>query len=56
MEARENDLAGLHLPDWQAVLSRHYEEWTEPRLRLDTAMLGAEACTREIVKMLGAPS
>lgn len=47
VETRATDLPGLVLPSWESVLRHEYEPWTEPRLVLDTARLGAdEAASR----------
>jgi predicted kinase len=44
VETRAADLHGHRLPDWQAVLGRHYEPWESADLVLDTARIGpAEA-------------
>lgn len=39
LEGRASELAGLSLPDWQAVQDRTYEVWERAPLRLDTARL-----------------
>ena len=37
VETRETDVAGLQLPNWDAVQQRAYDPWDRPRLVLDTA-------------------
>ncbi|TYL83858.1 AAA family ATPase [Bradyrhizobium cytisi] len=36
-EARTSDIAGLKLPSWHDIVSRHYEPWDRDHLVLDTA-------------------
>jgi len=49
VESRISDIHGLTLPDWTAVLSRHYEPWDREHLKLDTARLSAEECLDHIL-------
>ena len=37
VESRTVDVAGLDLPDWQAVVDRDYHDWDRERLTVDTA-------------------
>lgn len=37
VENRKSDIPGLILPDWENVVGRKYDEWTSPRILLDTA-------------------
>lgn len=37
VESREIDIPGLMPPTWAAVMARHYEPWSEPRMVVDTA-------------------
>ncbi len=37
IESRTVDVAGLDLPDWQAVVDRDYHDWDRERLTVDTA-------------------
>ena len=37
VESRQSDIAGLALPNWQAVLTHEYEPWSRDRLVIDTA-------------------
>jgi predicted kinase len=53
VESRVSDIEGLHQPSWQDVQDRHYEEWSEPRLVLDTALLTTEECLSKIADALG---
>lgn len=41
VETRAGDVAGLVPPDWEAVLRRDYDTWTEPRTVIDTAVTDA---------------
>jgi len=43
VEGRLGDPAALSPPTWAEVEARRYEPWPEAQLRLDTAMLGADA-------------
>ena len=36
-EMRGSDIAGLRLPTWQDIVTRHYEPWDRDHLVLDTA-------------------
>lgn len=36
-ETRTSDIAGLRLPTWRDIVSRHYESWDRDHLVLDTA-------------------
>ena len=40
VEQRHADIPGFRLPDWNAVKTLDYAPWAEPRLVIDTAMLG----------------
>lgn len=48
VERRTSDLDGLVVPTWEQVLSRRYEPWATPVLRVDTAS-GADAAVDDIV-------
>ncbi len=37
ISTRTNDIPGLELPDWEAVLNREYQGWTRERIVIDTA-------------------
>ncbi len=54
VETRQPDIAGLHLPDWQAVESRNYEDWTNADIRIDTARHGAEDAAAMILAHVAA--
>ena len=43
VEGRLTDPAALSPPNWAEVEARHYEPWPDAQLRLDTAMLSADA-------------
>jgi len=42
VEERQSDIPGFKSLTWQEVLDRDYHPWTEPRVQVDTAMLGIE--------------
>lgn len=44
VEARTSDIAGLALPDWEAVVKRGYEAWEWDRVIVDTAGSPLEKC------------
>jgi predicted kinase len=52
VENREGDIAGLVPPNWPAVISRHFERWTEPHLVIDTARLSAAEAAERIREAL----
>jgi predicted kinase len=47
-EERKVDVAGLKLPSWQDIISRHYEDWTSERMLIDTAKTTAEEAVQLI--------
>lgn len=48
VEARESDVAGLIVPDWQEVCSRTFEPWTVDRLVVDTSTDEIKKCASTI--------
>ncbi|MFM5463538.1 AAA family ATPase [Aeromonas simiae] len=52
VEKRKVDIEGLVLPDWQAVINRHYEPWDRERLILDSAVLSVAQSVEQIVATL----
>jgi predicted kinase len=44
IETRTSDIAGLALPDWNAVLKRGYDPWEWDHLIVDTASRPLEKC------------
>lgn len=48
VETRAPDLPGLALPTWKSVQRHEYAPWTEPRLVIDTAALGAEEAASRV--------
>jgi len=52
VEGRAPDIAGFTLPTWSSVTSHDYVPWTEPRLRVDTALLGALEAVAAIEKQI----
>lgn len=37
IETRSTDISGFRLPDWDAVVSRNYEQWDTEHIVIDTA-------------------
>ncbi len=56
IEMRCGDIEGLVLPDWQAVLDRHYTPWLESRLLIDTGVLSLEEALTLIERRLPSAS
>ncbi|SLN13200.1 AAA family ATPase [Oceanibacterium hippocampi] len=48
VESRKSDIAGLSLPDWDAVQGRRFEPWMGDRLTLDTTELPIADCIARI--------
>jgi predicted kinase len=46
VETRVSDIAGLHLPAWQEIITRDYERWNRERLVIDTAGQSVEQSVR----------
>jgi predicted kinase len=44
VETRTSDIAGLALPDWDAVVKRGYDPWERDHLIVDTARWPLEKC------------
>jgi predicted kinase len=44
VETRTSDIAGLALPDWDAVVQRGYDPWERDHLIVDTARWPLEKC------------
>lgn len=53
VETRTSDIAGLALPNWDAVACRAYDAWDRDRLIVDTAHRSLEACVDEAFALLG---
>jgi predicted kinase len=49
IETRANDVPGLVLPDWRAVIGRDYHPWDRDHLTIDTASRSVAACV-ELVR------
>lgn len=49
---RRSDVAGLRLPDWDAVRTRHVDPWDRPRLVIDTASLPVAESVARILAAL----
>ena len=55
IENRVSDIAGLPLPDWNAVQQRVYEPWSVDRVVIDTAGREVDESVQELIgKLLGA--
>jgi predicted kinase len=52
IETRSNEVPGLILPDWQAVISRDYHPWTREHVTIDTAGRHVEDCVPLIRRAL----
>ncbi|MCT7377010.1 AAA family ATPase [Chelativorans salis] len=52
IEARASDIAGLKLPNWQAVLERDYQPWDRDHLQVDTAKRSIADCVALIQAQL----
>ena len=52
VEARQSDIDGLVVPNWQTVQSRRYERWPDPDLVLDTATMPSDDCATLICERL----
>lgn len=52
VENRSPDIAGLKLPDWQAVLNRDYHPWSDAHLQIDTADMTPDQAAAEILAAL----
>ncbi len=51
---RTPDVPGLALPTWEMVKARHYVPWTTDRLVIDTALLGPDEASTQILRHLDA--
>ncbi|MBV8658337.1 MAG: AAA family ATPase [Burkholderiales bacterium] len=49
VEARRPIVKGFTLPTWEQVVSRRYEAWDQPHLRIDTAVASIDTATQRIV-------
>lgn len=52
VESRASDIPGHRLPTWTEVATRDYRAWDTPRFRLDTAGLGIDACSAQILRQV----
>jgi predicted kinase len=52
VETRVVNVPGLVPPTWQEVVARQQDPWTRPRLVIDTAGRGIEACVVEVLARL----
>jgi predicted kinase len=49
VEARENEVTGLILPNWQAVIGRDYHAWDRDHVTVDTAKRSVATCVELIL-------
>ncbi len=49
VETRTIDIPNLTPPTWAAVVARDYEPWPEARIRIDTAVTGADEAASTIL-------
>lgn len=52
VETRVVNIPGLVPPTWQEVVDRKQDPWTRPRLVIDTAGRGIEACVAQVLARL----
>ena len=52
IETRANEMPGLFLPDWQAVVGRDYHSWDRDHLTVDTAGRSVAACIELVLAAL----
>jgi len=48
VESRQPDIADLEQQSWGDVMSREYDPWDEPHIRIDTAHRATEELVREL--------
>ena len=51
IETRSSDIAGLSLPDWNAVAGRAYAPWNREHFTVDTAGRSLEECVEEAINL-----
>ena len=56
IETRRNEVPGLVLPSWQAVIERDYHAWDREHLVIDTAGSSVEECIERICAALSVNS
>ena len=54
VESRASEVAGLVLPDWEAVISRDYQSWDRDHVTVDTAKRDVAACVELILAAMSA--
>ena len=52
IETRTSDIAGLVLPDWNAVVGLDYHPWNRERLVVDTAGRAVDASVEALIAAL----
>ncbi|WP_119301694.1 AAA family ATPase [Dongia deserti] len=54
VETRSSDVSGLVLPTWEEIKNRHYQPWSRPRIRIDTAGRRVDDCVDALESELDA--
>lgn len=54
--SRKSDIPGFKLPTWDSVVSSEYERWKSLRLKIDTALITADAAAELILERWSAAS
>lgn len=52
VDDRTSDIPGLTLPDWEAIESREYHDWTVDRIVIDTAGKNVKQSVEELLRKL----
>jgi predicted kinase len=52
VEARATDVPGLRNPTWDEITSRHYEDWGQSPLVIDTGVQDVEQSVAELISQL----
>ena len=52
IETRANEVKGLTLPGWDAVIGRDHHAWTREHVTIDTAGRSVEACVELVRRAL----
>lgn len=52
IENRVSDIEGLKVPDWNAVITREYEQWDQEHLIIDSSKFSVTQCVETIINAL----
>jgi predicted kinase len=52
VETRVTDVAGLIKPSWKAIIERHYEDWGQTPIAVDTATMNANEIVADLISKL----